>query len=513
MLPAFLNIKTMRKKLILQTFLVIIYSLFSLQLIAQKSRPNILFILVDDLGYADVGFNGSKYFETPAIDALSAQSLIFDNSYMYPSCSPSRTALFTGKQSFRTGVYAVPVGEYGTNEENIFSRWTVQRKHSIYSEPLADAGYKSIHIGKYHIVGPYPQKELSLPYPFTQKLSQPEGGDYSWVENHQSKEVKQYYPEQRGFLKNVGGTYSGDPAFAEGNYKCKGGGYISPFGNPFIEPKPDDHWLTDRLTNEAISFMEQHKKEPFFINLHYYSVHRPIVPRSKELFDKYMKKPGDPTTGQGLGCNRETMAGYATMIESLDNNINRLIEYLDNNNLRDNTIIIFSSDNGYNKKVSANKLMRASKGHIYEGGVRVPTFINWPKKIKPRRTLLPISCIDYFPTFMELAGIDYNGILDGNSIVPLFKKDKSNFEKRPIFWHLASQWRHATCSAIRKGKYKLIQYLANGKIELYNLELDPVEANNLEKSNPKIAKQLKTELEHWRKQNNVPLPPNSCLEY
>ncbi|SDE72766.1 Sulfatase [Pricia antarctica] len=173
----------------------------------QEQPPNIIFVLADDFGYADVGFNGSTYFETPAIDVLAKESLIFDNAYMYPTCSPSRTALLTGKQSFRTGVYTVPVLEKGDAQENIFSRWTVGREHPIYAEPLATAGYQSIHLGKWHIVGPYPEKELAMNWPIQKKLCQPDPGDFSWVQNHKTKAVMKYYPEGRGFIKNVGGTF------------------------------------------------------------------------------------------------------------------------------------------------------------------------------------------------------------------------------------------------------------------------------------------------------------------
>lgn len=178
--------------------------------------PNIVFILVDDLGFADVGFNGATFYETPHLDALAKESLVFENSYMYPTCSPSRAALLTGKQSFRTGVYTVPVLEKGDKTENLFSRWTIGREHPIYAEPMAKADYQSIHLGKWHIVGPYPEEELSQTFPFEQKLTQPEAGDYTWVEKHKTKEIMQYYPKGRGFVKNVGGTFRGDPAFEEG---------------------------------------------------------------------------------------------------------------------------------------------------------------------------------------------------------------------------------------------------------------------------------------------------------
>jgi len=480
-------------------------------------KPNIVFVLVDDLGYADVGFNGSKYFETPTLDALAEESLVLDNAYMYPTCSPSRTAIFTGKQSFRTGVYTVPVLEKGTAEDNIFSRWTVGKEHPIYAEPLAEAGYKSIHIGKWHIVGPYPEEELAMQFPIQQKLTQPAPGDYSWVETHKKPEIAQYYPEGRGFVKNVGGTFRGDPGFEEGGYKSEAGGYWAPFSNPFIEKKPDDNWLTDRLTDEAIDFMDAHKEEPFLINLNFYAVHRPIRARSEALLQKYLTKPVDSLTGQGIASNdrqKQIYAGYATMVESVDDNIKKLLDYLNESGLRENTIIIFTSDNGNNGGQSRNDLLRGSKGYIYEGGIKVPMLVSWPKKVTPRRSVVAVTALDLFPTLMDLAKVeDYNGVLDGRSLTTLFKSDDKSLNERPLFWHLASRWKHGTCSVIRKDDYKLIQFLADGKLELYHLKNDPTESHNLAEEQPELTDKLLGELEEWRKVNNVPLPPSSVLDF
>ncbi len=473
--------------------------------------PNMIFILVDDLGYADVGFNGSVYYETPNIDKLAESGLVINNSYMYPTCSPSRTAIATGKQSFRTGVYTVPVLETGDDRENIFSHWTVGEEHKMYSELLADAGYKSIHLGKWHLVGPDPEFELNAEWPLKEKLTQPDPWDYSWAEKHKT-EFQKYYPEGRGYIRNIGGTYRGDPALEEGGYKGETGGYFAPFNNPFMDEKnPKDKWLTDHLTTKAIEFMDEYKDGPFFINLHYYTVHAPLRARSEELHKKYMDKPGDEKTGQGLGKRKEHYAKYASMIESLDDNVGRIVEFLDKNKLRENTVIVFSSDNGYNGGQSQNNHLRGSKGYIYEGGIRVPTFFNCPGKIQSARTDTPMSAVDYFPTFMEIAGIEYSESIDGISVAPLFKGEDEALNHRPLFWHVASQWKHGTVSVIRKNNMKLIQFLADGKIELYDLNKDPDESDNIAGKYPETAQQLLTELTEWRKTNQVPLPPNSVL--
>ncbi|MCF7567056.1 sulfatase [Sabulilitoribacter arenilitoris] len=478
-----------------------------------SKKPNIIFILIDDLGYGDVGFNGSTYYETPKIDALANEGLVFDNAYMYPTCSPSRTALFTGKQSFRTGVYTVPVLEEGTNNENIFSHWTVGRQHKGYSELLSESGYKMIHIGKWHLVGPYPTEELAMDWPIKEGLNQPKPWDFSWVEQHRSEAVKQYYPEGRGFLKNIGGTYRGDPALEVGGYNSETGGYFAPFSNPFLIKKPNDEWLTDRLTDEAIEFMDEYKETSFFINLHYYTVHRPLRSRSDKLFKKYMNKKGDTILGQGLelGEKKKYVARYATMIESLDDNIGRIVRFLENNQLREDTIIIFTSDNGHNN--TSNNRLRGSKGMVYEGGIKVPMFVNWPSNINKGRTNTPIEATDYFPTFMDLADIDYKGVLDGKSFTSLFDgKTDEDLLDRPLFWHIASQYKHGTCSVIRKNNYKLIQFLKDGSVELYNLEDDPMESIDLSETKIEIKEELLNELVGWRKNNKVPLPPNSILK-
>ncbi len=483
------------------------------------NQPNIIFILVDDLGYGDVGFNGSKYFETPIIDRLAQQSVVFDNSYMYPTSSPSRTALFTGQQSFRTDVYTVPVLESGDANENLFSRWTLSTNIPIYSEVLQEAGYRSIHLGKWHIVGPDPEQEMAQSYPYTKKLGQPSPGDFSWVDEHKNNpEITKYYPQERGFERNVGGTYRGDPALIEGGYKHPDGGFRAPFTNPFIEQREGDEWLTDRLTDEAIEFMDEcgddpSNPDPFFINLHYYAVHRPLVKRSDELYQKYINKEGDEIMGQGVGSHRDNHAIYATMIESVDDNIGRIMDYLRDKGIEENTVIIFSSDNGYNGLVSANHTMRGAKGEVYEGGVRVPTFIHWGGRLDSRMVTAPISCVDYFPTFIDLAGVKgYKGTLDGNSLLPLLKKDRKSFDERPVFWQLSSRYKHGTCTAVRVGQYKMIEFLASGEVELYDLETDPMESKNIANTQPAIRDRLKGMIASWRAENNVPLPPNSVVK-
>lgn len=475
-----------------------------------ENRPNIIFIVADDLGWQDVGFMGSKWFETPNLDKLAEESLVFTDAYMYQTCSPSRAALLTGKQSFRTGVYNVPVLEKGDNKHNIFSRWSVGLEHTMYAELLKKAGYHSIHIGKWHLVGPYPEKELN--YPYDKPLKQPANGNLDWLVNHRSAKIQKYYPKARGFDENVGGTWWGDPArgYKEG-YNSESGGYKAPFKNPFIEDKEGDEWLTDRLTDEAIGFIKRNKNEPFFVNLFFYAPHRPTTPRNKAWLQKFMKKAPDSITGQGE-TNLEEIAGYATMIESIDKNVKRIFDYLDKEGLRENTILIFTSDNGFNGLQSRTNTLRGAKGTVYEGGIRVPAFVNWKGQVARGISETPICGMDYFPTFLELTQVnDYNGTLDGESLVSLLKGEP--FKERALFWHVASTYKNPPCSIIRKGEWKLIQFLNDGKVELYNLKNDLKETNNLVDRKQEIASQLLDELTTWRKNNEAPLPQASVLPF
>lgn len=491
-------------------FILCILIAHSAVLVAQSEKPNIIFIMADDLGWQDVGFMGSEYFETPYLDALAKQSLVFENAFMYPTCSPSRAALLTGRQSFRTGSYTVPVLERGNSLDNIFSKWTIGMDHPIYAEPLNAVGYKLIHLGKWHIVGPNPEQEQTLP--LKRKLGQPKNGNLSWLAAHQSPYIQQFYPLGRGFHENVGGTWWGDPArgYAQG-YNASGGGYFAPFKNPFIKDKLDDQWLTDRLTDEAIDFIRRHQSDPFFVNLHYYAPHKPSVPRNQELLEHFMQKPADRGTGQGE-VKRQEIAAYATMVKSIDDNVQRIIDYLDQNSLRENTILIFTSDNGFNGLQSTNINLRGAKGNVYDGGLRVPVLINGSKFVKAGRSFEAIHGLDYFPTFLELAGItDYKGILDGNSIVPIM--EGKALEERSLFWHIASTYKDPPCSIIRNGDWKLIQFLKKGNVELYNTKGDLGESLDLAAVNPERAQSLLNELVSWRRANRVPLPSSSQLEF
>lgn len=479
--------------------------------VKQPEKPNILFVMVDDLGWGDVGYNGSQWVETPNIDQLAENGKVFNNAYMYPTCSPSRAALATGKQSYKTQVYTVPVLEKGSAETDIFSRWTVGSEHKFYSEFLNEAGYKLAHFGKWHLVGPNLDDEKT--YPFSDNLTQPESGETEWIAEHKSDKYKPFYPAGRGYHQNVGGTWWGDPARGYSlGYKSESGGYHAPFKNPYVDEKPSDEWLTDRLTDDAIAFMEANKDEPFFINLHYYTVHRPSISRSDELLEKYRNKPTELLTGKGAKSKKQT-AAFGTLLENMDQNFGRLVNYLDESGLRKNTVIVFTSDNGFHGGQSTDKRFRGAKGDIYEGGVKVPAVISWPDHIKPGAVDTPITVLDYFPTFLDIANVktDYLKEIDGRSILPL--AFDIELDEKPVIWHIASTYRQPPLTAMRKGDWKLIQFLNSGAVELYHLKRDPTEQHNLANLEPELTGKLVAELAQWRRINNVPLPPKSTLDF
>ena len=269
---------------------------------------------------------------------------------------------------------------------------------------------------------------------------------------------------------------------------------------------PDGEWLTDSLTNEAMDFIKKHKEDPFFVNLHYYAPHRPSVSRNKALLEKYKNKAEDALTQQGAKSTKEIVA-YATMVEALDENVGRLLTFLDDEGLRENTIIIFTSDNGFNSIQSKNATLRGHKGSVYEGGIRVPALVNWQGKIQAGIEHEYIHGIDYFPTFLDLVGIrdTYMGVLDGKSLLPVIA-GKEEVE-RPLFWHLASTYKNPACTVMRRGDWKLIQFLVSKKTELYNLKNNPLESEDLSSSHPEKLQELLKEMLDWRAQNSVPLPP------
>lgn len=442
-----------------------------------RKRPNIVFIFVDDMGWRDVGFMSSRYYETPNIDRLASQGMVFTNAYSNaPNCAPARACLLSGQYSPRHGVYTVGSSSRGRSKlrKLIPIENTIKLDSNIVTiaEAIKPAGYISASIGKWHL-----------------------GDD------------PKFGPVAQGFDVNVGGCSAGSPQ----------NGYFVPYKNPKLPDGPAGEYLTDRLTDEALNFIETNKDRPFFLYLPHYAVHTPLQART-ELIEKYKKKQGSN------GQNNPT---YAAMIESTDQGVGRILDKLDELGLAENTVVFFFSDNGGVKGITSNQPLRGGKGMLYEGGIREPMIVRWPGVVKPGTTCdTPVIGIDLFPTILEMAGVPIPEckLLDGESIVPLLKK-QGGLNRKAIFWHFPAylqgkaegardpHFRTRPAGAVRAGNWKLIEYFEDGALELYNLADDISEQNNLADTMPEKAAELHQLMLSWRKKVNAPVPTELNPEY
>jgi len=441
----------------------------------EKKLPNIVLINIDDMGWRDVGFMGSEYYETPNLDALAAQGMIFTNAYAAASnCAPSRASMFTGQWNPRHGVYTVDSSERGKSED----RRLIPTKNTlflpedqfVFSMALKNAGYVTCHAGKWHV----------------------------------SEDPTDY-----GFDVNIGGWHSGNP-----------GSYYPPYTLVPLEAPSDDYYLTDLIMDKTLEFLETVKGQPFFLNYSPYAVHTPIQP-VRDLLPKYEDKPS---------WKGQNHAEYATMVENLDTQIGRLITKLNETGKIDNTFILFISDNGGHLGYTTIPPLRSGKGSYYEGGIRVPMFAWWNGHITENTISdVPVTMLDFFPTFLELAGIEKpeGKRLDGQSLLPLLT-GSGTVEERPLFWHFPVYlqtylgerdptqdplFRTRPGSAVRFGDWKLIQYFEYNDMELYNLEEDIGEMNNLATVKPDKLKELLGILESWREETGAPVPTEMNPDY
>jgi len=427
-----------------------------------KKKPNFVFIFIDDMGWKDVGFTGkipgsgrpSRYYETPNIDKLAEEGVIFTNAYSNaPNCAPTRACLISGQYTPRHGIYTVGTSERGRADLRKLvptpNKTELDSKAVTIAEALKPGDYTSACIGKWHCGSKAP-----------------------------------YRPQDRGFDVDIQRNH---------------GGHFS----------KDGRYLTDHLTNEALKFIETSKNGPFFLYLSHHAVHTPIQAK-KELIEKYEKKKPD------RDHNNPT---YAAMIESVDQSVAVVLEKLDDLGLTDNTVVFFFSDNGGHANATSMAPLRGSKGMLYEGGIRVPLAVRWPKKAKAGALCdMPVIGIDFYPTMLEMAGLSKppGHILDGQSIVGLLTGQKSKFKKRAVFWHFPAYlesyndeqwpWRTTPAGAVRYGDWKLIEFFEDGKLELYNIKNDIREQNDLARSMPDKVKQLHRILVEWRKSVDAPVP-------
>lgn len=440
-----------------------------LEIKAAIRKLNIVLILVDDLGWKDVGFMGSEYYETPNIDRVAREGMVFTNAYSNgPNCAPSRACLLSGQYAPRHGVYTVgssarqPVGKQRLVP--VHNKRILDSEIVTIAEALKQAGYVSASIGKWHLG------------------SDPELG-----------------PVSQGFDVNVGGNESGQPK-----------SYFSPYQNKDISDGLEGEYLTNRLTNEALKFIEQNRDKPFFLYLPHYAVHTPLQAK-KSMIEKYKRKR--PSNGQKNPT-------YAAMIESTDQGIGKIMDKLDEFGLTDNTIVFFFSDNGGVGGVTSMAPLRGAKGMLYEGGIRVPMIVRWPGRIKSGCiNHTPVIGTDFYPTILEIASLakPSGHLLDGESLVPLLTK-AANLKRDAIFWHFPAYlqgkckslndpyFRTRPVSAVRKDNWKLLEFFEDSRLELYNLKDDIGERNNLAQEMPEKVKELHQTLMAWRKSVGAKMP-------
>ena len=445
------------------TFLFITILIFSCS--NENEKPNLLFILVDDLGWTDVSYNKSDYYETIHIDNLSETSMLFDNAYAASSvCSPTRASIMTGKHPARVNITDWIPGLDPKNRPLLgpVDRNELPLEETTIAEVLRDNNYSTFYSGKWHLGS----------------------------EGH--------YPEDQGFDVNIGGFEKGSPM----------GGYYSPYKNPRLSDGPEGEYLTDRLTLETIELIRNRDtKKPFAAFLSFYNVHTPIQ-ENKEFIDYYVEKlksyentsPETVKEGDAITLLNQRNAKYASMVHATDYNVGRIINFLKDNNLYENTLIVFTSDNGglsTLRRVAPTSVfpLRAGKGWLYEGGIRIPQLIKLPKQINKEIISEPVVSYDLFPTIVNVLNLNHSvSDIDGVDLTNLFVK--KDIERDFIFWHFphyhGSLWKPG--SALRNNDWKLVELHEENKVELYNLKDDLSETLDVSNRFPEITSKLVNKL-------------------
>ncbi|OJW28039.1 MAG: aryl-sulfate sulfohydrolase [Planctomycetales bacterium 71-10] len=436
---------------------------------AEARKPNVVFILADDLGYTDVACYGSRFYRTPNIDRMAAEGLRLTDGYSCgPNCQPTRAALMSGQYGPRTGVYTV-----GSIERFAWRTRSLKPVDNVQKLPLEtytlgqavhDAGYVTGLFGKWHL-----------------------GQDEA------------HHPLKRGFDESI---------VSMGKH----------FDFETIPPvdHPKDAYLADFLTDKAVDFIARHKDRPFYLELHHYAVHAPHQAKPEMVARFVGTKPEgghhDPT--------------YAAMIASVDESVGRVLKTIDELGLGDDTLVIFTSDNGgvggyaregikVGKEITDNAPLRGGKGMLYEGGVRVPYIFRWTGKVPPGKTSdRPVNSVDLYPTILELTGGRAKGPLDGSSYLRLVTSGGADRPERgPLYWHFPGylgaskgHWRTTPAGAIRDGDWKVVESFETGDVELYNLRDDPGEKHDLAAEQPARAAELHARLVAWRKEIHAPMP-------
>jgi arylsulfatase A len=436
-------------------------------------KPNIVFILIDDMGWADGACFGSRFYQTPEIDSLAKQSVRFTSAYAACAvCSPTRAALMTGKYPARLHITDWIPGESAPNNSRfVIPGWqkNLPLEETTLATALKKLGYVTGHIGKWHLGG------------------------------------GEFLPQHQGFDTNIAGGENGGPA----SYFWPYGATNSYYRVPGLAERggKQGEYLTDQLTDEALNFIEANKNHPFYLNFCHYAVHAPLMGK-QELIDEAADRPGAD------GQNNKV---YYAMLRSVDESVGRIVKKLDELRLTENTIIIFTSDNGGavhygNPPATSNFPLRNGKGSAYEGGLRVPLLVKVPSVTHAGTvTDMPVITMDFFPTLLELVGADKSvsrTAVDGVSFAPLLRGD-NQVPHTELFWHYPHYWnggKISPYSVAHIGNWKLIRFYENGTEELYNLTTDLSEKNNLAKSNPEKRKELSARLDAWLKETGAQMP-------
>lgn len=463
-------------------FLILLVA-FGLSSCSKSDSPNILLIVVDDLGYADLACYGNELVETPNIDRLAADGIRFTTAYASCTvCSPTRASLMTGKNPVAVDItdwipgYQVYNGGPRPDEMLVTPSFNLQLQLEEISiaEMLKEAGYITASIGKWHLGG--------------------EG----------------YHPTDQGFDLNVAGYEKGSPPSYYYPYRSV---YRKDSINP-LSLTGDSLYLTDRLTNEAIQFMDSNSEKPFFLYLPFYNVHTPLEGRP-DLLEKYEIRLTDHQNDSILRNPH-----FLAMTEAVDKNVGRMMQFLKDKGLEKNTVVILTSDNGGLQRRNGNFIreswnypLREGKGTLYEGGLRIPAMVRWPGTIEARQTSDEIIIsTDIYPTVAELAGISVDHEIEGISLLPHLISSEI-IDRETLYWHYPHYHLGMPGGAIRDGDFKLIEFFETGQVELYNLQDDIHESTNLADELPGKAKELQMKLHRWREENQAKMPtPNPSYD-
>lgn len=429
---------------------------------AGVKRPNFVFLLVDDLGWGDFGCYGSEFHETPNIDKLASEGMLFRNAYAACTvCSPSRAAILTGAYPARIHLTDWIAGHRYPFAKLEVPEWNMRMEHErvLLPEALREGGYATAFIGKWHLM-PIGEEDFA-----------------------------EHYPTDHGFDRNVGGREWGQP---------KGRGkYFSPFGMPNLDEGEGGDFLTDKLTDAAVDFLEVAAggEEPFLLYFSYYTLHGPIM-APPELVRKYEEK------GRGFKNKRGECVnpGRAGMVEKLDESVGRLMAKLEELGVAEDTVVILTGDNGGDTRESSGGL-REYKAYAYEGGVRQPLVVRWPGKTAGGSVCEEgVIGMDFYPTMLEMAGLPLRPgeHEDGVSLVGLLRGEDGKLEREALYWHYPHYHRTDPYGAIRVGDMKLIEFFEDGELELYDLGVDPGERENLALAEPERAQELLKKLRGWR---------------